>query len=172
MSIFNVAQQQLGRIVPGQLVSISVDAWPGRIFQGRVAAIDNRVEAQSRMASVRASLDNKTHALLPGMFAVVSLEVGGARQMLSVPQAAISFNPYGNFVFVVQQQAGSGALTATSRVVELGEKRGDRVVVVAGLRPGERVVTAGQLKLHDGAAVRIDNSVQPENSLSPDPVDE
>jgi membrane fusion protein (multidrug efflux system) len=169
---FNVAQQQLAHIAPGQAVAITVDAWPGRVFSGSVGAIDNRVDAQSRMASVRASLDNRSHALLPGMFAIVSLEVGEARQVLTVPQAAISYNPYGNFIYVIRQQPGSAGLVAASRVVRLGDKQGDRVVVLAGLAPGDRVVTAGQLKLRDGSPVRIDNSVQPENSLLPDPVDE
>ncbi len=171
---FNLPQQQVGEVAAGQPVAVRVDSFPGRVFDARVLAVDSRIDAASRMASVRASLPNPHHALLPGMFATVGLVQGPPRDAVTVPQTAISYNPYGDFVYVLEQAPGgpAGALAANSRVVTLGEARGDRVVVLTGLRPGEVVVTAGQVKLRQGALVRVDNSVQPQDQLNPDPPEE
>lgn len=170
---FSVPQQQLGGIDSGRPVAISVDTYPGRVFHATVQAVDSRIDAQSRMVSVRASLDNSDHALLPGMFAVASLDLGPAQEVLAVPQSAVSFNPYGDFVYVLTPQPDAlpgkpPVFVAHSRVVTLGQKRGDRVVVVAGLHAGDTVVTAGQFKLRDAASVVIDNKIQPPDALSPD----
>ena len=170
---FSVPQQQLGDIRPGRPVDVGVDTYPGRVFHATVQALDSRIDAQSRMVSVRASLDNRDHALLPGMFAIARLDLGAAQQVLAVPQTAVSFNPYGDFVYVLAPKAGApGVLVATSRVVTLGEAQGDRVVVTAGLHDGDTVVTAGQIKLRSGASVVIDNSVQPPDALAPEPPEE
>ncbi len=170
---FSVPQQQVGDIRPGRPVEVSVDTYPGRVFHAAVQALDSRIDAQSRMASVRASLDNRDRALLPGMFAVARLDLGPSREVLAVPQTAVSFNPYGDFVYVLTPKAGSpGVLVATSRVVTLGGTQGDRVVVLSGLRDGDTVVTAGQIKLRSGALVVIDNRVQPPDALAPEPPEE
>ena len=169
---FSVPQQQVGDVRPGVPIEVTVDAAPGRVFRARVLALDSRIDAQSRMASVRAGLQNPDQALLPGMFAVAQLDVGASRPVLAVPKAAISFNPYGDFVFVLTPKPGSaGILVATSRVVLPGETQGDRVVV-RGLRAGERVVTAGQFKLRSGAPVTVDDRVPPDDALAPQPADE
>ncbi len=174
---FAVPQQQVGDVTPGRPVDVTVDTYPGRIFHATVQALDSRIDAQSRMASVRASLANPDHALLPGMFAIAHLDLGPSRQVVAVPQAAISFNPYGDFVYVLTRPPGGAparpeVLVATSRVVTLGETEGDRVVVATGLKPGETIVTAGQLKLRSGAAVTIDNRVQPQDAMHPEPPEE
>ena len=174
---FSVPQQQVGDIRPGRPVEVGVDTYPGRVFHAAVQALDSRIDAQSRMVSVRASLDNRDHALLPGMFAVAHLDLGPTREVLAVPQTAVSFNPYGDFVYVLTPQPGQApgkppVYLATSRVVALGETQGDRVVVVSGLHDGDTVVTAGQIKLRSGAAVVIDNRVQPPDALSPNPPEE
>ena len=143
------------------------------MFAARVLAIDSRIDASSRMAQVRASLQNPDHALLPGMFATVGLAEGAPRRAVTVPAAAISYNPYGNFVYVLTANGGkTGVLTATSRVVNTGETEGDQVEVVSGLQPGDRVVTAGQVKLRSGASVLVDDRVQPENLAAPNPPEE
>ena len=162
----------MARVAAGQPVAVTVDAYPGRVFHAAVLAVDSRIDSASRMASVRASLRNPDHALLPGMFAVARLAQGPPHPELTVPQAAISYNPYGDFVYVLGPAGADGTRTATSRVVTTGEARGDRVVVLTGLRPGETVVTAGQLKLRNGAVVRVDNRVQPPDQLDPDPPEE
>jgi len=170
---FNVPQQQIGRIDRGQGVDVSVDAFPGRIFHATVLAIDSRIDSQSRMATVRATLANPDGALLPNMFAIAQLDQGAPHEVLSVPQAAVSFNPYGDFVYVLQPDPNHrDRLLAMSRVVVLGESQGARVVVTSGLKVGERIVTAGQMKLRNGAPVLVDNSVRPDESLSPNPPEE
>ena len=106
---FSIPQQQVAAVRPGEAVDVSVDTYPGRVFHATVQALDSHVDATSRMTSVRASLDNHDHALLPGMFAVTRLDYGPRRRVLAVPQAAVSFNPYGDFVFVLTPRAGAAA---------------------------------------------------------------
>ncbi|MBE7211770.1 MAG: efflux RND transporter periplasmic adaptor subunit [Gluconacetobacter diazotrophicus] len=165
---FNVVQQDAARVRPGQAVQVTVDAWPGRFFAATVIALDSRVDPQSRMASVRAELDNRDRALLPGMFAVAHLDVGGVRRVVTVPQGAVSFSPYGDFVYVLTPRAGHpGQFVATSQVVRLGETQGDRVVATGGLKAGDRIVTAGGFKLRSGMTVTVDNRVGVPDSPNP-----
>ena len=168
---FNVAQQALGRLRVGQGVSVHVEGLPDQTFRARLSAINSRLDAASRMATVRAELDNHDHALLPGMFAVVDVDTGAAIARLTLPQAAISFNPYGDFVYVLQRGT-DGRLIARSRKVATGAVRGDQVAILSGVAPGEQVVSAGQLKLRSGVAVRVNNSVQPPDSAAPSVADE
>lgn len=163
---FNIQQQALGGLAAGQAVEVHVDAWPGRVFRAVIASINSRVDASSRMVLVRAGLDNHDHALLPGMFAIVQVSTGAPQPRVTVPQSAISYNPYGNFVYVVSRGA-DGGLSAQSRTVETGATRGDQVSIVSGVADGEQVVTAGQLKLRQGSPVVVDNSVQPSDNPSP-----
>lgn len=168
---FNIQQQALSRIVPGQKAHVHVDAWPDRVFTATIASINSRVDTASRMVMVRAELANHDHALLPGMFATVEIDAGAPMQRLTLPQSAISYNPYGNFVYVVA--AGrTGSLVAQSRVVETGAVRGDQVSILSGVAAGEQVVTAGQLKLRNGAPVVVDNSVRTSDNPAPAPQDE
>lgn len=163
---FNIQQQALGGLAAGQAVEVHVDAWPGRVFRAVIASINSRVDSASRMVLVRAGLDNHDHALLPGMFAIVQVDTGAPQQRVTVPQSAISYNPYGDFVYVVSSGA-DGGLSVQSRTVETGATRGDQVSIVSGVADGEQVVTAGQLKLRQGSPVLINNSVQPSDNPSP-----
>ncbi len=168
---FSIQQQALSRLRAGQPVGVTVDAWPGRVFHAVVASINSRVDSASRMVMVRAQLDNHDHALLPGMFAVVEVDTGAPEQHLTLPQSAISYNPYGNFVYVLAP-GRHGGLVAQSRVIEIGAVRGDQVLILSGVAAGEQVVTAGQLKLRSGAPVLVDNRVLPSEAASPTPEDE
>ncbi len=163
---FNIQQQALGQLAVGQAVAVRVDAWPNRSFHARLTSINSKVDGASRMVMARAELDNHDHALVPGMFAVVEIATGAKHPVLTLPQAAISFNPYGDFVYVLKPGPGGG-LAAESRVIQTGDARGDQVAVLSGLRPGEQVVTAGQLKLRSGAAAVVNNSVQPSDAQAP-----
>lgn len=168
---FNIQQQALSSLAVGQQVAVHVDAWPGRVFLARVASINSRVDSASRMVLVRAGLDNHDHALLPGMFALVEVETGSVEQRLTVPQSAVSYNPYGNFVYVVSP-GHDGGLVAQSRVIETGATRGDQVSILSGVSAGEQVVTAGQLKLRQGSPVMVENSVPTSDQQAPAPEDE
>ncbi len=168
---FSIQQQALSRLRAGQPVDVTVDAWPGRAFRASVASINSRVDSASRMVTVRAQLDNHDHALLPGMFAVVEVDTGAPAPHLTLPQSAVSYNPYGNFVYVLAP-GPHGGLVAQSRAIEIGAARGDQVSILSGVSPGEQVVTAGQLKLRSGAPVLVDNRVQPSEAAAPTPEDE
>ncbi|MCQ8240430.1 efflux RND transporter periplasmic adaptor subunit [Rhizosaccharibacter radicis] len=165
---FTVPQQQAAQVAPGEKVDVTVDAFTSRIFHAVVEAVDSRIDPSSRMVSVRASLGNADHALSPGMFAVVRLDEGHPHVALSVPTSAVSFNPYGNFVYVLTPKPNEpGRFVASSRVVKAGETLGNRAEILSGLDAGERVVTAGQNKLRNGSIVVIDNSVQPSDATDP-----
>jgi membrane fusion protein (multidrug efflux system) len=169
---FYVPQRELGRVRVGADVNLDVDAWPGRPFEGKVTAISSAVDAATRNVQVEATVRNPKHELLPGMFAKVGLMVGTREHYVTIPQAAVSFNPYGSSVFVVQSgkdEKGEAKLTAKEVFVTTGPTRGDQIAVLKGLQEGDEIVTSGQLKLKNGAALRIDNKVQPPNDPNPAP---
>jgi len=172
---FSVPQTQLTRVGVGQPVSVATDALPGERFEGTIAATDARVDPATRNLQVRASLRNPSRHLLPGMFVNVEVQSGAAQRFLTLPQTAISFNPYGDTVFVVEKKGegpeGKPRLVATQRFVTTGATRGDQIAVLSGIKEGETVVSAGQLKLRNGSPVRVDNSVQPSNAAAPQPKD-
>jgi membrane fusion protein (multidrug efflux system) len=168
---FSVPQSALGAIRTGLKVTASADALPGERFDGTIAAIDAKVDPATRNVQVRASLSNPNHHLLPGMFVTVAVDTGARERLLTLPQTAITFNPYGNTVFVIEEK-GKGAngkpqLVATQRFVTTGATRGDQIAVLSGVKEGETVVTAGQLKLRNGVPVIINNSVQPSDEAAP-----
>jgi membrane fusion protein (multidrug efflux system) len=163
---FYVPQQALATIRPGQVASLRVDTFPGRVFRAQVSAISPKLDPASRMAQIRATVANPDHGLLPGMFGTVRVDAGPARQALTVPNAAVIYNPYGSAVFVVHGGKVQQALVKT------GETRGNQVEIVSGLKAGDQVVTAGQIKLHDGSPIAINNSIQPSDEAAPQPVEE
>ena len=163
---FKLPQQSLPRVAVRQPVAISVDAWPGEKFGGEIVAIEPAVDNATRNISLRAAIDNTDSRLRPGMFAEIQVSLPERRQVLLVPQTAITFSPFGNSVFVVD--AGDGGDTVVrSAYVNVGESRGDLVEILSGLRDGEEIVTSGQLKLRDGATINIDNSVPVSASVTP-----
>jgi membrane fusion protein (multidrug efflux system) len=172
---FSVPQSQLARVGVGQKVSVATDALPGERFEGTIEAADARVDPATRNVQLRALLRNPAHRLLPGMFVNVDVRSGAAQRFLTVPQTAISFNPYGDTVFVVEKKGegsdGKPQLVATQRFVTTGATRGDQIAVLSGVKEGETVVSAGQLKLRNNVPVRIDNAVQPSNDAAPQPKD-
>jgi membrane fusion protein, multidrug efflux system len=171
---FRLPQEELSRVARGQTVSVTSDAYPGERFSGKVSAVDPRVDAASRNFQVEALIDNPRHRLVPGMFARVSLSSGGTRRYLTLPQTAISYNPYGATVFLVRKASGSAQAqpTVEQRFVTVGPKRGDQVAVLRGLEEGDTVVTSGQLKLKNGTPIIIDNRVTPANDPHPAPQEE
>ncbi|HKI65009.1 MAG TPA: efflux RND transporter periplasmic adaptor subunit [Burkholderiales bacterium] len=173
---FSVPQSGLAEVRKGLKVSARTDALPDERFEGTIDAIDAKVDPSTRNVQVRAALSNPHHRLLPGMFVTVAVNTGESERHLTLPQSAISFNPYGNTVFVVEEKGkgpdGKPKLVATQRFVTTGATRGDQIAIVSGVKQGETVVTAGQLKLRNGVPVIINNSVQPSNDAAPQPKDE
>ena len=133
------------------------------------------VDNATRNLQVRATLANDDLLLRPGMFANVKVEVGTPQELVTLPQTALTYNPYGTTIYTVQHQAGTAGkplLTAQQVFVTTGETRGDQVSVLTGVAPGTEVVTAGQLKLRNGAPVVVNNVVTPPNSPNPTPPNE
>ncbi len=172
---FYVPQQDLKEMRPGASLSAAVDAYPGMSFRGAIEAVNSKVDPASRNVQVRASLPNRDHRLVPGMFASVAIETGSASTQITLPQAAIMYNPYGDTVYVIEHGTGADGKpvdTVQQRFVKLGATRGDQVAVVSGLAPGDEVVSAGQMKLRNGTAVVVNNTVQPSNDPNPTPPNE
>jgi membrane fusion protein (multidrug efflux system) len=171
---FSLPQQLIDQIKVGQTLTLKVDAYPDATFTGEITTIDPKVDPATRNVSVRATLPNKERKLLPGMYATANVSNGETERYITLPQTAITFNPYGNMVYLVQKEAGSDgkeALVAKQVVVTTGETRGDQIAVLTGLKEGDQVVSSGQLKLQNGSQVAIDNTIQPSNDPNPRPVE-
>ncbi len=173
---FLLPQQSLDQIKVGQPVKVKVDTYPNKIFFGKVSSINPRVETSTRNVQVRATLTNVEHKLLPGMFATVDIDTGSPQKLVTLPQTAISYNPYGNLVYVVDDKGkgpdGKPRLAARQTFVTTGATRGDQVAVLKGVKEGDVVVTGGQMKLRNGVPVVVNNSVLPKDDPNPKPADQ
>lgn len=177
---FSLPEQRIGQLVEGSMVRATVDAMPGAVFDGKVTAVEPLVDPNTRNFKAQATVQNPDGKLRPGSFAHVGFALGGERQVVVIPQTAVSFNPYGNAVFViskVKRKEGEtdmqgkpltgDKLIVTQRFIKTGATRGDLVAVTEGLKPGEQVVTSGLLKLRNDAEVTINNKVQPSADSAP-----
>jgi RND family efflux transporter MFP subunit len=172
---FQAPEQALRNLSVGQQTRMTLDAFPGQTFVGKIKAIDARVSQDTRNALVRAEFANPDHKLLPGMFANIEVTTGAPSDVLTVPRTAIVYSLYGDTVYVVkpapaaagQAQAATsrpeGALVVDRRFVRTGDTRGERVAITEGVNAGDLVVTAGQIKLQPGFPVAIDAT----NALPP-----
>lgn len=162
---FNVSEEDYGKIANGQKVSARFSAWPDETFTGQVETTDARMSEASRMITVRAALSNTGGKLVPGMYANVSVESGAPLDVVTIPQTAVTYSLYGDNVLVVvaakqpDPNVKDEQLEVERRFVKAGLARNGRVQIVEGLKPGDRVVTAGHNKVDQGSRVRIDNSV-------------
>ncbi len=171
---FYLPEQRLAQISKGQTVNVTSDSYPGKIFVAHITAINPKVDTAMRNVQVQATLENSKHQLLPGMFANVSVLVGAKKKYLTIPQTAITYNPYGSTVFIAKPSekpdaAGNKSLVAQQVFVTVGETRGDQVVILKGIEPGQDVVTSGMIKLKNDTPLIVDNTVQPANSPNPKP---
>ncbi len=167
---FFVPQQAVDQVRIGQTVAVRVDAYKDQTFPGEISAINPKVDASTRNIQVRATLKNADHKLLPGMYATVDIATGAPQKYVTLPQTAITFNPYGNTVYVIDNKGGADGkpqLVARQTFVTTGSTRGDQVAIIKGVEANEMVVTAGQIKLHNGSLVLIDNSIIPTADASP-----
>jgi membrane fusion protein, multidrug efflux system len=145
-------------------VQFGVDAMPQRQFTAKIVAIEPQIGTDTRAIRLQAQLDNPKHLLAPGMFARAALQLPAEQDVLSVPDTAIEYSIHGDSVYVLTKQqpkegaapaGGSDQLIATRALVKTDGRLGDRVIIRSGLKTGDMVVTAGQLKLHDGAPVQV-----------------
>src|SRR5690606_24457494 len=168
---FGIPQQHAAQ-VPGRRVRVAAQDLGSREYPGRVTAIDPVVDRATRNVEVQATLANPGGTLRPGMFVQVEVLVGATESVIALPATAINYAPYGDSVFVVtdlEDPNGRPYRGVRQQVVVLGRSRGDQVAVLSGIQPGDEVVTSGVFKLRNGAAVHVNNEVQPANSLTPAP---
>jgi len=166
---FPAPEEALATLAVGEDVIMTVDAIPGQRFEGKVKAIDARVSAESRNVTVRAEFENPGHKLLPGMFANLTVTTGTPQELLTLPRTAIVYSLYGDNVFVVvpakkpepgaasPAPAPASGLMVERRFVKLGAIRDERIAVTDGVREGETVVAAGQIKLQPNMPVILDD---------------
>lgn len=154
---FTLPERFLKDLAVGKAVEVEVAAFPGLTFSGTISAVSPKVEETTRNVSVQATLPNDGDRLRPGMFAQVNVLTAGEEAVLTLPRTAITFYPYGDSVYVINEQAGE--LTVQRRQVETGRVRDEHVEILSGLKDGELVVNTGQTKLRAGQLVRIDNSI-------------
>jgi membrane fusion protein (multidrug efflux system) len=182
---FPVPESEVARFKIGSTIEVTVDAYPGEIFKGKVEAFDARLNQDSRTLMVRGTLPNPDRKLLPGMFANAAVLAGEPKQVVTVPRTALTYSLYGDSVWVVKHEppgveptpaptakktepvgtaiaadapSAGPKLKAERRFVRVGATQGDRIAIAEGIKAGEEVVTSGQLKLQQGAEIKVDNS--------------
>ncbi len=171
---FAVPQQEVSRLAVGHPVTATLEGVTETISAGTVTAIDSVVDAATRNVRVRATFTNAGERLRPGMFVEARVALGAGRRSVTLPTSAVNYAPYGDSVYVVEEMqgpSGQSYLGVRQQVVKLGASRGDQVAVLSGVAAGEQVVTSGVFKLRPGAAVFVNNDVQPSNSAAPKPED-
>jgi membrane fusion protein (multidrug efflux system) len=170
---FAVPQQEVGHLHAGGEVRVTAEGLGGAL-PGRITALDSIVNEATRNVQVQATLANPEGRLHPGMFVEVQVSLGAGSSVVALPTSAINYAPYGDSVFVVGEVEGPGGEKyrgVRQQFVKVGSARGDQVAVVSGVSAGDEVVTSGVFKLRNGAAVRVNNEVQPGNNPAPKPED-
>jgi len=167
---FTVTEKDSAALKVGQTVRIAVDAYPGRIFEGKINAIEPQIATDTRNIRVQATLDNPEHILKPGMFATTTVVLPDKPAVVTVPETAVDYTLYGDSVFLITEKKaddGTSSLTAVRTFVRAGNRVEGRAAILEGLKPGDRVVAVGQLKLQSGAAVTISTDPAPPIPANP-----
>src|SRR5713226_8911424 len=167
---FTVTEKDSGNLKVGQTVRISVDAYPGRTFEGKITAIEPQISADTRNIRVQATIGNPEYILKPGMFATTTVVLPDKPAVVTVPETAVDYTLYGDAVCLLSEQKGEdgkSSLTAVRTFVRTGDRIGGRAEILNGLKPGDRVVAVGQLKLQSGAAVAISTDAAPPIPANP-----
>jgi membrane fusion protein (multidrug efflux system) len=179
---FSLPQQALADLKTGQTAVMRVDSYPGKKWQGAISTVNSEVDPVTRNVRVRATFPNKEGILRPGLFVNVEVSASDQREVVIIPATAVVYAPYGDSVFILDEKKAdqktngdspgdSPALIAQPRFVRLGERRGDLVAVVSGLKEGETVVSNGAFKLRKGVHVLVNNTLAPAVELDPNPTD-
>jgi membrane fusion protein (multidrug efflux system) len=171
---FGVPQQTATQVRVGRTLRVSSNDVGGIKFTGRVTALDSVVNEATRNVQVQATLDNPGGKLRPGMFVQVEIVTGADRPVIALPTTAINYAPYGDSVYVVSDLKDASGKTyrgVRQQFVKVEGSRGDQVAVISGVNPGDEVVSSGVFKLRNGAAVQVNNKIQPGNNPAPKPED-
>jgi len=168
---FSLPQQDLAQLKTGQTVQIVSDTFPGQTFTGTLTAANPDLDTTTRSVTLQATLANTNQLLRPGMFVRATVELDSVKSVLSIPSTAVLSAPYGDSVYVIESAKDSTNLVARQQLIRTGTTHGDFVSVLDGLKPGEKVASAGIFKLRNGSSVMVNNSVVPKPSKNPNPSD-
>ncbi len=172
---FFIPQKLVARVKVGQRVTAEIDSFPDKVFAGEISAINALVDTATRNVQIRATFKNPDELMLPGMFANVTIDIGARERRITLPQTAVAYNSFGDIVYLVVDKGrdakGEPQATAQQVFIKTGATRGDQVAVLNGVKEGDTVVSAGQVKLRNGSPILINNAVQPANDPDPVPVD-
>lgn len=168
---FSLPQQELSQLQTGLVVRVVSDSYPGQVFTGELTAINPALDSNLRTVRVRATFANTNELLRAGMFVRVKVELPGEQSVLVIPSTAVLSAPYGDSVFVVEPSVQNGVtnLVVEQKFIRTGRALGDFISVETGLKPGDRVVTAGIFKLRKGMSVQENNETTPAQSQTPTP---
>jgi len=167
---FTVTEKDSGQLKVGQTVRVAVDAYPDRVFEGKINAIEPQIATETRNIRVQATLDNPDHVLKPGMFATTTVVLPEKPPVVTVPETAVDYTLYGDSVFLItekKEDSGNTSLTAVRTFVRTGSRVEGRTEITNGLKSGDRVVAVAQLKLQSGAAVAISTDPPPPIPANP-----
>jgi multidrug efflux system membrane fusion protein len=167
---FTVTEKDSGNLKVGQTVRIAVDAYPGRIFEGKITTIEPQISTDTRNIRVQATIPNPDRILKPGMFTTTTVVLPDKPPVVTVPETAVDYTLYGDSVFVINEKKsddGKTSLTADRTYVQTGDRINGRAVILKGLKAGDRVVALGQNKMQSGAAVSISTDPAPSIPAKP-----
>ena len=168
---FSLPQQDLSQLATGLQVRVTTDAYPDKSFVGELTAINPDLDAMTRSVKMRARFENADQLLRPGMFVRAEVILPQEQDVLAIPSTAILSATFGDSVFVITPQVADGKtnLVVQQKFIRTGKTHGDFVSVESGLKAGDKVATAGLLKLRNGVSVQENNEDTPKPSLTPTP---
>ncbi|MGC2051326.1 MAG: efflux RND transporter periplasmic adaptor subunit [Methylovirgula sp.] len=169
---FTATEKDSALLAVGQTVHVAVDAYPSRTFVGKITTVEPQISTDTRNIRVQATIDNRDHALKPGMFATTKVVLPPLPPVLTVPETAADYTLYGDSVFLIKKENGENGKTkliAERTFVKTGERINGRVVISGAVKPGDQVVAVGQLKLQSGAEVAISSEPPPPLAFEPGP---
>jgi membrane fusion protein, multidrug efflux system len=166
---FSLPQQDLAQLRTGLPVRVISDSYPAQVFEGTLTAMNPDLDQTTRSVQLQATFENGDKRLQPGMFVRVEVVFPEQQTVLAVPSTAILSEPFGDSVYVIEANATNSTLVARQQFVHTGRTHGDFISVASGLKAGDRVVSAGLFKLHNGTSVQENNTDTPKPSMSPNP---
>lgn len=170
---FSLPQQRLAQLAQGTAVRVTSDAAPDKVFAGVINVVSPEIDATTRNIRVQATLANKDENLRPGMYGTVEVLLPTQAPVLIIPVTAVLYAPYGDSVFVINEQkdekSGKTQQVLRQQFIRIGGSRGDFVNVIDGLKAGDMVVTSGVFKLRPGTPVVIDNALALDAQIAPKP---
>jgi multidrug efflux system membrane fusion protein len=167
---FTVTEKDSGNLKVGQPVRLKVDAYPGRTFDAKITTIEPQISTDTRNIRVQATVANPEKILKPGMFVTTTVVLPAKPAVVTVPETAVDYTLYGDSVFVItekKEEDGKTSLSAVRTFVQTGSRVEGRVEIIKGVKPGDKVVAVGQLKLQSGAAVAISTDPAPQIPAQP-----